>query len=47
VVLMTESGEPREFANKLLDDWLQPRYHKMNRPHIRKHLLVDAPSGTF
>lgn len=31
-----ETGEPREFANKLLDDWLQHRSRKMNRPHMRK-----------
>ena len=31
------SGEPREFANKLLDDWLQHRSRKMNRPHMRMH----------
>lgn len=33
---MQEIGEPREFANKLLDDWLQHRSRKMNRPHMRK-----------
>ena len=35
-MLMQETGEPREFANKLLDDWLQHRSRKMNRPHMRK-----------
>ena len=34
---MEDSGEPREFANKLLDDWLQHRSRKMNRPHMREH----------
>ena len=33
---MQETGEPREFANKLLDDWLQHRSRKMNRPHMCK-----------
>ena len=28
-------GEAREFVNKLMDDWLCPRYHTMARPHIR------------
>ena len=36
-----ETGEPREFANKLLDDWLQHRSRKMNRPHMRKAALSD------
>ena len=36
VTLMQQIGEPREFANKLLDDWLQHRSRKMNRPHMRK-----------
>ena len=36
-------GEPREFANKILDDWLIPRYSKMTRPHMRASLLSNPP----
>lgn len=28
-------GEEREFASKLMDDWLCPRYTTMNKPHVR------------
>lgn len=36
-------GEPREFANKLLDDWLQHRSRKMNRPHMLVALCFVHP----
>ena len=39
---MQEIGEPREFANKLLDDWLQHRSRKMNRPHMRKRRSSES-----
>ncbi|KAK3167520.1 hypothetical protein OEA41_010647 [Lepraria neglecta] len=36
-------GEPRAFANKLLDEWLCPRYHKMARPHMLLAILYVHP----
>ncbi len=42
VTLMQGIGEPREFANKLLDDWLQHRSRKMNRPHMRKRRSSES-----
>ncbi|KAK4695262.1 hypothetical protein P7C71_g2459, partial [Lecanoromycetidae sp. Uapishka_2] len=36
-------GEDREFANKLLDDWLVPRQQTMNRPHMLIALLFVHP----
>ena len=44
-MLMQEIGEPRKFANKLLDDWLQHRSRKMNRPHMRKRRSSAFPRG--
>lgn len=35
VILVAIKGEPREFANKMLDCFLRPRWEKMNRPHMR------------
>ena len=31
-----EIGEDREFANKLLDNFLCPRWDYMNQPHMRE-----------
>lgn len=35
-------GEPREFANRLFDEWMPHRSRKMNRPHMRKTYLWDT-----
>lgn len=35
-------GEEREFASKLMDDWLCPRYTTMNKPHVRMSSLFDS-----
>ena len=37
-------GEPKEFANSMLDQWLQHRSRKMARPHMRMLLLFVQPS---
>lgn len=31
-------GEEREFASKLMNDWLSPRATTMNKPHVRTSL---------
>lgn len=40
---MSKIGEDREFANKLLDDWLVRRFQIMNRPHMRKQFAPVSP----
>lgn len=36
-------GEEREFASKLMNDWLSPRATTMDKPHVRTSPLSPPP----
>ena len=39
-------GEPREFANRVLDDLLRQRREKMSRPHLRMNYSFPSHSSS-